>query len=537
KANQNLGECHSQIGDYEKALDFFIKSLNIKMQLNDSKGIATTYSSIGHIHFLLDQFDQALEYYRKSLQTNIEIGYEMGIAAGYGNVGSILFEQNRQDSALYYFEKSAEIYKKNEAINYLANVNLNIGKVHFARKDFINAGKYYHDAEEIKIQLDDKLGIYNTWALFSSLYLEKARSTKTNTVLKNNELKSALDYGKKAYDLSLITKNMPGQHESAGYLKDIYSELGNLAEALKFAQLEMQISDSLSLIQRTDALVNAEIRWKAERKQIEIDRLEKEKSLQEVVILQKSSLANRLIIITLFVLLVLILIIIGSMLFIKNKAKQKAIEYQNHIIEVTRLKMQNINNRLSPHLFFNILSSVSSEAGDAEKVKEKINQAAVLLRTSLENAESNSITLARELEMVKAYVDIQKSRLHETFESSFLISESVDLEMPIPVMILLIPIENSIKHGLMSLDGEKKLIVTIENSNQTVIIKVIDNGIGRKNSKGRTTGTGTGLKVLLQTIRLLNDGNVDKILFNIHDTEPQGTEVEIIIPKIFDYCL
>ena len=69
------------------------------------------------------------------------------------------------------------------------------------------------------------------------------------------------------------------------------------------------------------------------------------------------------------------------------------------------------------------------------------------------------------------------------------------------------------------------------------ILIIDDNGIGRKNSQGRTTGTGTGLKVLLQTIRLLNKQNNEQIIFTINDKEPQGTEVEIIVPEKFNYAL
>ena len=61
---------------------------------------------------------------------------------------------------------------------------------------------------------------------------------------------------------------------------------------------------------------------------------------------------------------------------------------------------------------------------------------------------------------------------------------------------------------------------------------ITDNGIGREKSKGRTAGTGTGLKVLLQTIRLLNSHNKLPISFNVEDKAPQGTIVTIEIPFV-----
>lgn len=537
KACQNLGECHSQIGDYEKALTYFIESNNIKAALGDLKGIAATNSSIGHIHYTEDHFKDALEYYTKSLQTNIQIGYEMGIAGGYGNVGAIFNEQNQQDSALYYFEKSAEIYHKIKAINYLSNVYLNIGKVYFARRDFENADKYVLMAEEIKLQVDDKLGLFNSWTLMSSLNLAKARRDETSATQKNTYLSLALSYAKKAYELSLSNNILPGQRESAGLLKDIYTELKNPYEALKFAQVKIDISDSLNEKQRADALVNAEIRWKSETKQKEIDRLEKQKLLQEELLRQKSVLNNRLTIIIAFILVAIVLLIAATVLFIKNRSKQKAIDYRNHLIEITQLKMQNINNRLSPHLFFNLINSVSGETDNSASVKEKLHQVALLLRRSLENAEKNAITLEEELEMVRAYINLQVSRFDKPFDTSFLISELVYNDALIPPMILQIPVENAIKHGLLPFEGEKKLSIIIDKTDNSLILKVTDNGIGRKNSKGRTTGTGTGLKVLLQTIKILNQSNSHQIIFTINDVEPQGTEVVVQIPTEFKYNL
>lgn len=537
QAYQNLGESYSQIGNYEKSLEYFLKSLTIRTILGDKKGIATTQTSIGHIHYMLGHFDEALDYYRKSLKISSDIGYAMGVVGGYSDVANILQEKKIADSALFYYTKAADFYEKNSNTFYLANVLLNIGKIYADRNDFDMAEEYYNKAEELQNQADDKLGIYSCRSLQSNLHYKKALSFSAGDANRMPELNIALDYAKKAYHLADESGNLPGQRESAGLLTDILSKQGNTSEALKFALIKLEKSDSLSKVQRAEALVNAEISWKAGKKQEEIDRLENEKSLQQQIIHQQSTLNNQLLIILGIVVMMLVSMIVASTLFLKNKARQKEIERQKHIIEITRQKMLNINNRLSPHLFFNLLNSVSGEVGDAEKVKEKLSQAALLLRTSLENTEQTAISLSRELEMVKAYISLQSNRLHDTFTADFLISEAVDLNIQIPAMMLQIPVENSIKHGLMPFEGEKQLLINITQNHDRLVLKVEDNGIGRKNSTGRTAGTGTGLKVLLQTIHLLNQNNREKIVFNISDKEPSGTIVEIQIPLNYNYEL
>ena len=537
KAYQNLGECYSQIGDYEKALEFFIKGLKIKTELGDPKEIAATNSSIGHIHYQQDEFKSALEYYRKSLQDYEKIGYVLGIAASYSDIGNILAEQNKQDSSLYYFHKSEELYEKNQHVNYLSNVYMNIGKIYFARKDYDKAGFYYKKAELIKKQVGDKLGIYNVLGLFATMYYHKSLSFPESSPQRKSSLTTALGYAQKAFSLADSMNHLPGQRESAGYLMEIYSALGNPPEALKYAKIKLEKSDSLYRKQRAEALVNAEIRWKSERKQAEIVLLKQEKTLQAKVIEQQSTLTKWLTFLIVAILLVLILIVVVSILYIKNKAKQKDIEFHKHLNDITRLKMQNLSNHLSPHLFFNMLGSVSGEANNPEKVRQQIGLVANLLRMSLENTERTAIPLTEELEMVKLYVELQRNRIPLPFSAEFNIADKVDINTQIPSMMLQIPVENSIKHGLMPLDGEKILRVFIERIDDKIEIRVDDNGIGRENSKGRTTGAGTGLKVLLQTIKLLNQQNRSPILFTIIDREPRGTTVKITIPDNYNYQL
>jgi LytS/YehU family sensor histidine kinase len=124
----------------------------------------------------------------------------------------------------------------------------------------------------------------------------------------------------------------------------------------------------------------------------------------------------------------------------------------------------------------------------------------------------------------------------------YLIEEGTILKSMIPSMMIQIPVENAIKHGLMPIEGEKILIIRVTNDNEYQHITIKDNGIGLNASKGLSTGTGTGLKVLLQTILLLNAKNSQKIKFSINDNASDssftsGTAVEIEIPLSFNYAL
>jgi len=208
--------------------------------------------------------------------------------------------------------------------------------------------------------------------------------------------------------------------------------------------------------------------------------------------------------------------------------------------KIAALKMQTIRNRLSPHFLFNTLSTLSGSDNDPDIIRQNIKTLLMLLRRSVDNTELPAIPLSEELEVVRGYISLQTLRLHEPLKITFDIAQNADMNQLIPPMILQIPVENAIKHGLMPCKGEKSLAITIQNCEGGIQISIEDNGIGYGSSPNRSMGAGTGLKILYQTISLLNSINTHKITFNITDLSEtiqprQGTIVRIIIPVSFSY--
>lgn len=212
-------------------------------------------------------------------------------------------------------------------------------------------------------------------------------------------------------------------------------------------------------------------------------------------------------------------------------------EYQNTIAS---LKMQNIRNRMSSHFFFNVISGISTQTEKPETIKDHVKNVLMLLRKSIENIEQTAITLREELDIVNGYLELQKIRVPKPFYYLYDINNSTAMSHLVPAMIIQIPVENAIKHGLMQIDGEKLLHIRINNCLGGLQIIVEDNGIGFKSSSDRSAGTGTGLKVLYQTIYLLNSLNSSKIELTVRDINDNqksetGTIVEIKIPTEYSF--
>ena len=96
-------------------------------------------------------------------------------------------------------------------------------------------------------------------------------------------------YGTKAYNLSLELGAVFAQNYSASLLQNTNKKLGRFEDALKYAEIYMANKDSLFNHDKTKALAEAEKKYEAEKKQLQIDKLNKERELQDKTIARKQN--------------------------------------------------------------------------------------------------------------------------------------------------------------------------------------------------------------------------------------------------------
>lgn len=206
---------------------------------------------------------------------------------------------------------------------------------------------------------------------------------------------------------------------------------------------------------------------------------------------------------------------------------------------VSTLRLENIRNRLSPHFIFNVLNQ--EMAGRKEEEKHELASLVKLMRRNLELAEQLCVTLSEELDFVRTYIDLERRSLGDAFYPEISLAPDVHPEqVMLPSMLIQIPVENAVKHALRGKEGERRLWITVTRTANAISIKVTDNGGGyRPNSRNR--GTGTGMKVIMQTIQILNMKNKETIDVSVHnvllDSGETGCEVAFLLPDKYDYTI
>ena len=94
---------------WDKALEYYLKSEQIRIEVGDKAGLGTTYNNIGGIYSKKGEWDKALEYYLKSEQIRIEVGDKAGLGTTSFNIGIIYLKQKNFELAEEYVSRTVTI--------------------------------------------------------------------------------------------------------------------------------------------------------------------------------------------------------------------------------------------------------------------------------------------------------------------------------------------------------------------------------------------------------------------------------------------
>ncbi|MBW9149850.1 sensor histidine kinase [Clostridium sp. CM028] len=151
---------------------------------------------------------------------------------------------------------------------------------------------------------------------------------------------------------------------------------------------------------------------------------------------------------------------LGELKNMANKAEIKALQAQ-----------------INPHFLFNALNTIISFIRlDPNRARELIINLSTYLRYNLETGE-NLVDIYRELEQVKAYIEIEKARFGEKLHVIYDIED--DLDVKIPNLIIQPIVENSIKHGILEGKGYGSVTIEIKKiAAGDITIVIEDDGVG-----------------------------------------------------------
>ena len=195
--------------------------------------------------------------------------------------------------------------------------------------------------------------------------------------------------------------------------------------------------------------------------------------------------------------------------------------------QIMGMRMENTRNRITPHFIYNALTHEMLAQMEGRKVD--LSALTQLLRRGVEQADMLETTLEEELTFVDYYVDIERQQMPITLFYQKEIESDVNPQaVRLPAMTIQIFVENAIKHGLKRQGG--MLTIRASRQDNATLVEVLDNGQGLDSSYQEHTG----MKVVRQTIQMLNEHNHQQITFGIGNLK-QGCRSWLLLPDDYNY--
>ncbi len=182
---------------------------------------------------------------------------------------------------------------------------------------------------------------------------------------------------------------------------------------------------------------------------------------------------------------------------------QTLLAMKSSLQEAIRNELAFHQAQIKPHFLYNALSSVISFCyTDGERAAYLLSRLSQYLRYILDvDSHELLVPLSRELELIEAYVDIERARFDDRFEFVSHVAKGLE-EFPIPSLCIQPFVENAIRHGFFDQDGRGTVTLTVERAEEGVRVTVLDDGAGiphdiliRLTGAGRP-GDGVGIGIL-----------------------------------------
>lgn len=190
--------------------------------------------------------------------------------------------------------------------------------------------------------------------------------------------------------------------------------------------------------------------------------------------------------------------------------------------------------QIKPHFLYNALNTISAIAlTDGIEASELIDNLGFYLRKCFQVNNTNKlVSILTEIELVDAYLCIEKARFGDRLIVNFEIDK--DINFFLPLLTIQPIVENAIRHNSLSSNDIIKVNIEIINDKNKYVIKISDNGKGIDINEVTSMLSGTTKKAFTG-IGLQNVNRVLKLRYNrsLEFVNPPGggTEVSITIPE------
>ncbi len=537
---------HSQL---DKAITYYLKALELAKKENSKKQLIRIFNHLGIAYFNKGNYDKSVHYLFNSLKNAEKTNDSVRMSNAYNNIGYIFERQKKYDKALDYYIKSLKIREKLGANANLFPALYNIASTSFRNNNFKQGETYLLKALVHSKKRKDTVSIASSYSYLAVAYTKEGMKNKALYYLKQTSkllpfVKDKYILGQIYYDLSAVySKNGSFKQAEAYYFKSIeinkkarveylensYKELselyrrqGQYKNALTYYHKYINIKDSLYTLQKEKTISKIEEQYETAKKEQQIHQLKSNIKQQKRFWFWVSILSG-----------LLALLFISFIYFYKKRSSQLAQKNQqiNKALNEKEVLFKEIHHRVKNNL--QIVSSILTLQGRylkdpsaIEAINDSQNRIAAISLIHQKLYSKESITAVRVKDYIDDLVDNIIQALNIDADKINYISNIENLLLDVasvtPIGLILNELVlNSLKHNTNR--ETLNLQIDLYKNNDTIVLKVSDNGKGLPDDFDYTKAESYGMKMIASLSK--------KLKADLQFINDNGLTVLILIKK------
>ena len=175
----NLGSAYNSLGQYQRAIEFYQQSLEIKREIGDRNGEGNSLIGLGNAYHSLGQYQRAIDFHQQSLDISREIGdspeerlrQRNGEGSSLNNLGNAYNFLGQYQRAIEFYQQSLEISREigdspEERLrqrNGEGNSLIGLGNAYDSLGQYQRAIEFFQQSLEISREIGDIRGEAIVW--------------------------------------------------------------------------------------------------------------------------------------------------------------------------------------------------------------------------------------------------------------------------------------------------------------------------------------------------------------------------------------
>lgn len=497
----------------------------------EQSGIRTdlpqTYGNYANALRMGAKLDSAALYYHKaiSIADSLRLGSDHYIPL-YNGIASVFTDMRDFNNSSFWWNKSMAILDKMDTFDKF-NTLTGYGNDLYYREDYSGARDVFFRLRTILDSVPDTrwermftdVNLADTYirtnkikegkALLdtASQYFEtEQKNPVVSSYIHTIQIRSALYEGRFEEGLKLAIRHPEAdtmrleQHLARlKVLEELYSNIGNNRLAYITRDRYEHLNDSLRSYKLSQLISALNARYQRDNRILNLEYANSS---------QKARIYRLLALIALSV-----AIIVGLILFYVVRRANVRKREERLMNKIVSLRQENLRNRVTPHFIYNALNHelLNAKNGKTSHLDALIS----LIRHHQTISSEVLIPFSEELRFADDYLRVLGDNGRDPLIYNSYIQPGIDRNFLFPAMSLQILIENAIKHGFTTLmPGEERVLdISVKKTDERrITVSVFNNSSSTRKS---SEGTGTGLRVLMETFRIINELNREQITFNI----------------------